>query len=87
MERQTAKCPNYNEHDVHDKSRWLREQATVRSECVPYAEHEYDKRMGSLMAVDQMMGRIRSLLIEQGKWENTVVVFTSDNGYNLGHTG
>lgn len=76
--------PNFNEPDVHDKSRWLRDTAFVRSECVPYAPHEYHKRMGSLMAVDQMMGRLQSLLIQQGRWNNTIVFVTSDNGYNLG---
>jgi arylsulfatase A-like enzyme len=76
--------PNYNERDVRDKSRWLRDTAFVRSESVPYARDEYHKRMGSLMAVDDMMARIQSVLIAQGKWNNTIVFVTSDNGYNLG---
>jgi N-acetylglucosamine-6-sulfatase len=75
---------NYNEHDVADKSRWLRSQAAVRSACVPYAEWEYYKRMGSLLAVDDMITRIQDVLINQGKWNNTILVVTSDNGYNLG---
>jgi arylsulfatase A-like enzyme len=76
--------PNHNEHNVSDKSRWLREQAAVRSACVPYATEEYHKRMGSLLAVDDMMARVRGVLTAQGRWENTIVVVTSDNGYNLG---
>jgi len=51
---------------------------------VPYARQEYHKRMGSLLAVDEMMGRIRSVLVSQGRWDKTIVVVTSDNGYNLG---
>ena len=76
--------PNYDERDVRDKSKWLREQAFVRSEAVPYARGEYHKRMGSLMAVNDMMARIQSVLTSQGKWNNTIVFVTSDNGYNLG---
>jgi arylsulfatase A-like enzyme len=76
--------PNFDERDVRDKSSWLREQAFVRSEAVPYARFEYHKRMGSLMAVDDMMARIQSVLTAQGKWKNTIVFVTSDNGYNLG---
>lgn len=76
--------PNFNERDVSDKSQWLRGSATVRSAAVPYAKNEYPKRMGSLMAVDEMMARIRDTLVAQGKWEDTVFIVTSDNGYNLG---
>jgi arylsulfatase A-like enzyme len=75
---------NFNERDVSDKSSWLRKQAAVRSACVPYAINEYHKRMGSLMAVDDMMVRVRAVLEAQGKWNDTIVVVTSDNGYNLG---
>jgi arylsulfatase A-like enzyme len=76
--------PNYNEADVSDKSNWLRSTAAVRSEAVPYANEEYYKRMGSLMAVDDLMARVAQILMAQGKWSNTVVIVTSDNGYNLG---
>jgi arylsulfatase A-like enzyme len=76
--------PNYDEHDVSDKSSWLRSQAAVRAASVPYARQEYHKRMGSLLAVDEMMAQIRSVLVSQGRWDKTIVVVTSDNGYNLG---
>ncbi len=76
--------PNFDERNVSDKSQWLREQAFVRSECVPYARQEYHKRMGSLLAVDRMMARIQGVLVQQGRWSNTIVFVTSDNGYNLG---
>jgi N-acetylglucosamine-6-sulfatase len=75
---------DYNERDVSDKSSWLRVTAAVRSAAVPYASQEYPKRMGSLLAVDEMMARVRDVLVAQGKWANTVVIVTSDNGYNLG---
>jgi N-acetylglucosamine-6-sulfatase len=38
----------------------------------------------SLMAVDDSVGRILALLDARGELENTLVVFTSDNGYHLG---
>lgn len=76
--------PNYNEPDVSDKSNWLISQQATRSESVPYADQEYWWRMGSLMAVDEMIGRIRDTLVAQGKWANTVLIVTSDHGYNLG---
>ncbi len=78
------RSPNFNEQDVSEKPSWLRLSAGTRSGAVPYANAEYYKRMGSLIAVDEMMGRIGRVLASQGRLENTVFIITSDNGYNLG---
>jgi arylsulfatase A-like enzyme len=75
---------DYNERNISDKSQWLKSTAAIRSAAVPYADGEYYKRMGSLMAVDEMMGRVHQELVRQGVWDNTIVIVTSDNGYNLG---
>ncbi len=42
---------------------------------------------GSVAAVDRNLGRLMDTLYELGLQANTVVVFTSDNGYNMGHNG
>lgn len=41
----------------------------------------------SLTAVDEGLGQIRALLEEHGLAEDTVVVYTSDNGFSCGHHG
>jgi arylsulfatase A-like enzyme len=41
----------------------------------------------SLMAVDDMVGRLMVELRELGERDNTLVVFTSDNGFMLGEHG
>lgn len=41
----------------------------------------------SLTAVDEGLGQIRALLAEQGVADDTVVIFTSDNGFSCGHHG
>ncbi len=41
----------------------------------------------SVHAVDRNVGRIMDFLKKQGLVDNTVVVFTSDNGYMIGHHG
>lgn len=43
--------------------------------------------LGSVHSVDRNVGRIMALLEEMNLSENTVVIFTSDNGFNLGHHG
>lgn len=42
---------------------------------------------GAITAVDYNIGRIFSYLEEKNQIENTLIIFTSDNGMNMGHHG
>ncbi len=41
----------------------------------------------SVRSVDRNLGRVLDTLKEQGLEENTIVIFSSDHGYNMGHNG
>lgn len=41
----------------------------------------------TMRTVDDSIGRIMATLIEEGLFENTVVIFTSDNGFQFGEHG
>jgi N-acetylglucosamine-6-sulfatase len=76
---------NPDEADVSDKPLWLREGvdplgATGISELT--ADHQ--ARLGSLLAVDEMVASLVAKLSANGELDQTLIVFTSDNGYNLG---
>ncbi|MCC6698190.1 MAG: sulfatase-like hydrolase/transferase [Candidatus Hydrogenedentes bacterium] len=43
--------------------------------------------LASVTGVDRNVGYILETLDRQGLAENTIVIFTSDNGYNVGHHG
>jgi uncharacterized sulfatase len=43
--------------------------------------------LGAVASVDRNIGRLMDALAATGKAENTLVVFTSDNGFNMGHNG
>ncbi len=43
--------------------------------------------LASVTSVDRNVGRILETLEKGGINQNTVVIFTSDNGYNIGHNG
>jgi uncharacterized sulfatase len=43
--------------------------------------------LGSVAAVDRNLGRLLAVLDELNLRDNTVVIFTSDHGYNIGHNG
>ncbi len=51
------------------------------------AERTIRKRAEMMLAVDEGLGRIVATLEETGELENTVLIFTSDNGYFYGEHG
>lgn len=51
------------------------------------SEETIRRRAEMLLAVDEGLGRIMALLKERGVLDQTVVVFTSDNGYFFGEHG
>lgn len=84
----TVKAPqraNYNEADLRDKSTWLRATGEARAKQVEaFNDIDYRNRMGSLYAVDEMIVSLVQTLVQQGELQNTLLVFGSDNGYNMG---
>jgi N-acetylglucosamine-6-sulfatase len=73
--------PSFNEADVSDKPKWVR-QLNKKSLSVMLSER--NKRLCSLKAVDDAVGKMLDTLESQGELENTVVIFYTDNGYALG---
>jgi uncharacterized sulfatase len=54
---------------------------------VARAERMTREYLASVHSVDRNLGRILAVLDAQGLRENTLVIFTSDHGYNLAHHG
>ncbi|MDQ4082151.1 MAG: sulfatase [Actinomycetota bacterium] len=73
--------PAFNEADVSDKPRWLRQAAGVSA---AYIDHVRRAQLQSLLAVDEAVARIVRTLKETGRIDNTILVFTSDNGFSWG---
>ena len=77
--------PNYNEAHIADKSSWLKVTGDARANMVDvWNDVDYRNRMGSLYALDDLVASVVKTLEANGERENTLIVFTSDNGYNLG---
>jgi N-acetylglucosamine-6-sulfatase len=76
---------NFNEADVSDKPYWLREGVSELDDAAIAKETQrYRRGMGTLLAVDDMVAGLADRLKANGEFEDTVFVFTSDNGYNRG---
>jgi arylsulfatase A-like enzyme len=73
--------PSFNEEDMRDKPRWMRELRPVDE---PRAVRVFQERIVALRAVDDMVGRVVAALEDAGQRERTAFVFTSDNGFLVG---
>lgn len=81
----SPRTANYNEFDLNDKSAWLKVTGDERAKMVAaYNDVDFRNRMGSLYALDELVASVVNTLEALGERENTLLVFTSDNGYNLG---
>lgn len=76
--------PAWNEPDVSDKPSWLQQVAPLSPDQVLFADDLYERMLESLLAVDDAVAAILRALDDAGRADDTVVVFTSDNGLSLG---
>jgi arylsulfatase A-like enzyme len=77
--------PNFDEADIADKPLWLRDGVpSLDAAAVENETERYRRAMGSLLAVDDMVDAVARRLRALGELEDTIFVFSSDNGYNRG---
>jgi arylsulfatase A-like enzyme len=77
--------PNYNEADLSDKAALLAfYPQPFGPDVAASLERHYRGRTGSLFAVDDLVAGVHRALVRAGEADNTVIIFTSDNGWILG---
>jgi N-acetylglucosamine-6-sulfatase len=76
--------PSFDEEDVSDKPDWISDNPPLGPQQIAYAEDLYRKRLQSMLAVDDAIGKLVNALKETGELDNTYIFFTSDNGFHLG---
>jgi N-acetylglucosamine-6-sulfatase len=73
--------PNFNEADVSDKPRGIRNRALLGPVRINAIRESYQQRAESLLAVDDMVEQIVGALRASGELGNTLLMFSSDNGF------
>jgi arylsulfatase A-like enzyme len=76
--------PSFDEPDVADKPAHIRGKAALTPAAKAHVTAIYRGRLASLLAVDDLVERLVKTLEETGQLANTVILFTSDNGFLLG---
>ena len=72
---------SFNEGDMSDKPAFLRALPPIGAEKAEAIEENYRQRLESLLAVDEAVVSIVDALRAAGELDNTLVIFTSDNGF------
>ena len=73
--------PAFNEADVSDKPAGIRSRPVIGPARVAAITENYRQRLESLLAIDEGVAELLAALRTTGELENTLIVFTSDNGF------
>jgi N-acetylglucosamine-6-sulfatase len=76
--------PSFNEADVSDKPGGIQAKPLLSSTDISDIGRFYRCRLASLLAEDEGVAQIIAALRATGELDNTLVVFTSDNGFMHG---
>jgi N-acetylglucosamine-6-sulfatase len=76
--------PNFNEADVSDKPAGIASRPFMTDEQIANDTRKYRCRLESLLAVDQGVSNVMAALQASGELDNTLVIYTSDNGFFAG---
>jgi N-acetylglucosamine-6-sulfatase len=76
--------PSFNEADVSDKPAQIRNRPLLGQGTIDALTSSYRQRLESLLAVDEGVAKVVAALRSAGVLDNTLIIFTSDNGFLQG---
>jgi N-acetylglucosamine-6-sulfatase len=79
--------PNLPETDVSDKPAYIQALKPVGPERVLEAHRAWAEQVAALRSVDTMVTHVVRALRQTGRLDDTMIVFTSDNGIAVGEHG
>jgi N-acetylglucosamine-6-sulfatase len=78
------RTPNFDEAQIGDKPQDISDRPRLDQPTVAAIEENWRQELESLQAVDEAVARIVDTLARTGELGNTLIVFTSDNGFMHG---
>ena len=84
-----SKRPSFNQLDAgkHPRLEKVLQKLTVENGDIGALERQHQFRMAAMIAVDDLVGRVIEQLKANRQLQDTLIVFTSDNGYFFGEHG
>jgi arylsulfatase A-like enzyme len=76
--------PSFDEADVSDKPAGIRNRPLLGADTIAALTSSYRQRLEGLLSVDDGVARIVRTLKQAGVLDDTLIVFTSDNGFMQG---
>ncbi len=73
--------PDFNEADVSDKPSNVKNLALLNANQQGSVDDRYRARAEAVLGVDDLVQSVVSTIQQQGELKNTVLMFTSDNGF------
>jgi arylsulfatase A-like enzyme len=75
------KPPNFNEADVSDKPASIQKTPSLGAGGIADIQRKYRCQLESLLAVDDGVKKVINALQAKGELQNTLIIYTSDNGF------
>jgi arylsulfatase A-like enzyme len=72
--------PSYNEADVTDKPAWVQALPLLTATDMATSDAFHRSQLETLQSVDRAVAAIINELQQDGRWDNTLLIFLSDNG-------
>lgn len=73
--------PNFDEANVYDKPQIVADRPRLSRTAIAAIRENYQQELESLLSVDDAVGNVLDTLRRTGELDNTLVIYTSDNGF------
>ena len=73
--------PNFDEGNVYDKPQIVADRGRITGEVFQAVQENYQQELESLLSVDDAVGEVIGALSRAGELENTLIIYTADNGF------
>jgi N-acetylglucosamine-6-sulfatase len=78
------RLPNFDEADMYDKPQVVADRPRFTPDKEAAIEENWRQELETLLGVDEAVGYLTDVLADTGELENTLIVYTADNGFMHG---